>query len=335
MISDYRARLYRLIFTLAAVYNAAFGLWASLWPRSFFDWLEMAPPNYPGLWRCLGMVVGLYGVLYAQATWKLDAGRTIIAVGLVGKILGPLGWMMTVHSGEWPRRTFVLIVFNDLIWWLPFSLFLLEGSRVSERLRRAAPWICSGMNALAGLGMLLLLRGGTEAVPVLADRIAYISSHALWWRAGWVVWMAAAVSSIAFYAWWGAWLPSAGWGIAAVAVGALGLVCDFFAEALFIGWWPDALERLGPLATLLSGGFANGFYTMAGVLLTIGSPGLRGPLRLWAWATWTAGFLLTAATFAGSVPGMILASAIVMPSFCAWVAVFGWVAFRDRPTGVS
>ena len=125
-------------------------------------------------------------------------------------------------------------------------------------------------------------------------------------------------------------MPSPRWGVAAVVVGTLGLVCDFFAEALFIGWWPDALEKLGPLATLLSGGCANGFYTLAGIVLTIGTPGLRGALRLWAWGTWAAGFLLTASTFAGSVPGMILGSAMVMPSFCAWAAVFGWVIMRGH-----
>src|SRR6266446_9204789 len=83
--SAYRAKLYRLIFALAAFYNIAFGLWAGLWPRAFFTSLEMAPPNYPGLWQCLGMVVGLYGVLYASAARCLDRAKLIIAVGLAGK----------------------------------------------------------------------------------------------------------------------------------------------------------------------------------------------------------------------------------------------------------
>jgi hypothetical protein len=30
MISQYRAKLYRLVFSLAAIYNFAFGLWACL-----------------------------------------------------------------------------------------------------------------------------------------------------------------------------------------------------------------------------------------------------------------------------------------------------------------
>ena len=103
-ISAYRAKLYRLIFALAAIYNIAFGLWACLWPRAFFTSLAMAPPNYPGLWQCLGMVVGLYGVLYASAARHLEGARLIIAVGLAGKILGPIGLCLTIHSGEWPLR---------------------------------------------------------------------------------------------------------------------------------------------------------------------------------------------------------------------------------------
>ena len=58
MTSDYREKLYRLVFGLAAIYNFAFGLWACLWPRSFFDSVEIASPNYPALWSCLGMVIG-------------------------------------------------------------------------------------------------------------------------------------------------------------------------------------------------------------------------------------------------------------------------------------
>jgi hypothetical protein len=59
--------IYRLIFGLATLYNIAFGIWASFWPDDLFARLKMAPPIYPSLWQCLGMVIGLYGVLYAYA----------------------------------------------------------------------------------------------------------------------------------------------------------------------------------------------------------------------------------------------------------------------------
>ena len=123
------AALYRLVFGLAAIYNLAFGLWTCLRPQSFFEWLKMVPPNYPSIWSCLGMVVGLYGLLYAYAALCLNLAFPIIFVGLTGKILGPVGWLLAVRSGEWPLRTFPLVLFNDLIWWVPFVLFLFKHPR--------------------------------------------------------------------------------------------------------------------------------------------------------------------------------------------------------------
>src|SRR5258708_26560855 len=134
-LPPYRAQLYRALLLLAAAYTAAFGLWAGLWPRSFFDVFGLAQPTYPAIWQCLGMVVGVYALLYGYGALRLDLARPYVAVGLLGKILGPIGLLLTISSGQWPARTFTLIVFNDLIWWVPFSLFLLEGTRLGERLR--------------------------------------------------------------------------------------------------------------------------------------------------------------------------------------------------------
>ena len=126
MTPAYRLRLYQLIFWLAAIYNIVFGLWTCIWPRAFFSWMKIPPPNYPSLWQCLGMVVGLYGILYAGAAMQPERAKLIIAVGLAGKILGPIGLGIGIARGEWPLRALTLVVFNDLIWWLPFTLFLLD-----------------------------------------------------------------------------------------------------------------------------------------------------------------------------------------------------------------
>jgi hypothetical protein len=72
------------------------------------------------------MVIGLYGLLYAYAAVRLERAFPIILVGLIGKVLGPIGWVLAVKSGEWPGRTFPLVVGNDLVWWVPFALFLVK-----------------------------------------------------------------------------------------------------------------------------------------------------------------------------------------------------------------
>ena len=330
--SEYRKQIYRLIFSLAAIYNICFGLWASLWPRSFFDSFKMAPLNYPGLWQCLGMVLGLYGLLYAYAAWHLDRAGPIIGVGLAGKILGPIGWLVTTHSGEWPVRTFTLIVFNDFVWWLPFALFLLEGTSLAGRLRRSAPFVCATVNLLAALALAFVLRGGTEAVSSTADRVAHIEHHLVLWRGGWAVWMVAGISLVAFYAWWGAWLASTGWSFVALIAAMLGLASDLFAESLYIGWLPDRMENIAPAASLLTGGVANGLYTVAGILLTVRTRALRGWLRAWAWTIWAAGLALSVCAFADSVNGMMISTAVLMTLLCPWVTIFGWRLIRDsRP----
>src|SRR5437016_5078647 len=102
MNGPFANRLFRSVFATAGAYNIAFGLWAALWPMAFFNWFNLAPLRYPGIWACLGMVVGVYGLLYWYAAWKPDAAWPIIAVGLLGKMLGPIGMVMS-FSDEWPR----------------------------------------------------------------------------------------------------------------------------------------------------------------------------------------------------------------------------------------
>jgi hypothetical protein len=322
--------IYRLIFSTAAVYNIAFGLWACFWPSALFATLEMAPPNYPSLWQCLGMVVGLYGLLYAYAAVELHRAKLIIAIGLAGKILGPIGMFIAFHSGEWPLRALTLIVFNDFVWWLPFTVFLLDGTRMGERLRASAPWICAILNAAAAVAMLSILRSGTEATPNIAQRATFIGQHALLWRAGWAVWMMAGLSLVAFFAWWGGWILSHALAFAAFAVALAGLACDLFAESLLIGWLPDRIDTVAPLASLLTGGAANGLYSIAGALLTVGTPELRGTLRAFAWAVWASGFALTISTISGSVSGMVISTTCLMILLCPWVAGFGWKLARER-----
>jgi hypothetical protein len=48
----------------------------------------------------------------------------VAAVGLAGKLLGPIGLLQLIWSGAWPLRTAVLCLTNDLVWWIPFALYL-------------------------------------------------------------------------------------------------------------------------------------------------------------------------------------------------------------------
>jgi len=84
------------------------------------------------------------------------------------------------------------------------------------------------------------------------------------------------------------------------------------------------------LASLLTGGAANGLYSLAGALLTIGTPALRGALRALAWAVWASCFALTIFSICGSVSGMVISTAALMTLLCPWIAAFGWQLTREK-----
>ena len=119
-----RRTFHRAVFAVAGIYNIAWGLWSSVDPQWLFRFAGMPLSNQPAVFACLGMVVGLYGILYLDVARRLEQGWLIAAVGLLGKTLGPIGMVWLIGSGEWPPSAFVLCLTNDLIWWIPFGLYL-------------------------------------------------------------------------------------------------------------------------------------------------------------------------------------------------------------------
>ena len=124
-----RARLYRAIFLLAAAYNTAFGLWAALWPRAFFDLFGLQPPEYPAVWQCLGMMVGVYAYGYYLLARKPERYCGFIWIALAGKTFGPLGFLYSASTGALPWSFGWICVFNDVIWWPVFWRFALTHAR--------------------------------------------------------------------------------------------------------------------------------------------------------------------------------------------------------------
>jgi hypothetical protein len=122
----------------AAAYNLAWGTLVVVAPGLLFRWAGMPAPNYPEIWQCLGMVVGVYGVGYAIAARDPLRHWPIILVGLLGKILGPIGMVNAAWHGALPWRAGWLNVTNDLIWWVPFTLILWAARRAQAAKSEAA-----------------------------------------------------------------------------------------------------------------------------------------------------------------------------------------------------
>lgn len=128
-----RRKFHRIIFIVAGCYNILWGLYAVYDPQWLFRFAGLAPINHPQIFQCLGMVVGLYGVVYFQVARFPERGWMLAAVGLAGKILGPLGLGISIWNQTWPKSTIILCLTNDLIWWIPFGLYLIDARPKAAR----------------------------------------------------------------------------------------------------------------------------------------------------------------------------------------------------------
>jgi small multidrug resistance pump len=108
----------------AGVYNILWGGFVLFFPLTMFRWFGMQLPNYPQLWQCVGMIVGVYGVGYIAAAFDPLRHWPIVLVGFLGKVFGPIGFVQAALEGVFPWWFGINNITNDLIWWIPFGLIL-------------------------------------------------------------------------------------------------------------------------------------------------------------------------------------------------------------------
>lgn len=119
-------KFHRTIFILAGVYNILWGLYSVYDPQWLFRFAGMPLQNHPEIFACLGMVVGLYGIIYFEIARVPERGWLLAAVGLLGKILGPIGLIVLIIKGVWTPASAILCLSNDFIWWIPFAIYLYD-----------------------------------------------------------------------------------------------------------------------------------------------------------------------------------------------------------------
>lgn len=113
----------------AAVYNLAWGSMVVVSPALLFRVLGVEAPSVLPLWQ----VVGMFVLAYAPAYWW--AGRLperhvhLVLIGLLGKVLGPLGFAWAAATGQLPLGFGWTILANDLIWWPAFGMYARAASR--------------------------------------------------------------------------------------------------------------------------------------------------------------------------------------------------------------
>jgi len=126
----------KLVLAAAGFYNIVWGAVVILAPNLFFDLAGMARPNYPELWQCIGMIVGVYGVGYWIASGDPVRHWPIVLVGLMGKVMGPIGMAKSLWDGRFPLSFAWINLTNDLIWWAPFTMILIYAAKENGEKKR-------------------------------------------------------------------------------------------------------------------------------------------------------------------------------------------------------
>lgn len=128
---DAALKLYRPWFYAAALYNLIWGAVNILFPTLFFDVISIPPPTYQALWQVVGMFVLVYAPAYWWAARRPGYHRHLIVIGLLGKLLGPIGFIWSVYQGHLPVVFGWTIITNDLIWWPAFGFYLRDAARLT------------------------------------------------------------------------------------------------------------------------------------------------------------------------------------------------------------
>jgi len=126
----------------AGVYNLVWGAVVIVFPHLLFDLCGLERMRYPQIWQCVGMIVGVYGVGYLIAATDPYRHWPIVFVGLLGKILGPIGFVKAFADGIFPPTFGLTILTNDLIWWVPFGLMLWNAAIHRTLDQRSRPESC-------------------------------------------------------------------------------------------------------------------------------------------------------------------------------------------------
>jgi small multidrug resistance pump len=119
---------YRTWLTAAALYNLVWGALVILFPASFFCLIGAPEPSYLLLWQVVGMFVLVFAPGYWWAARDPARHGHLVLIGLVGKLLGPLGFAWAYGTGQLPLAFGLTILTNDLVWLPVFVLFVRDAA---------------------------------------------------------------------------------------------------------------------------------------------------------------------------------------------------------------
>ena len=114
----------------AAACSIVSGLFFGALPALAMSVLKVEPQaGYLELWRYLGITLCVYGVGYWFASYAPVRNSLLVMIGLLGKILGPIGFLLAARNGSFPMLPGIVFLINGLIWSVPFTAILLHAKR--------------------------------------------------------------------------------------------------------------------------------------------------------------------------------------------------------------
>ena len=123
----------------AGIYNLAWGavmVVAPVWSLGVLGVRSEHREYWPEFWGCIGMIIGVYGIGYLIAARDPIRHWPIVLVGLLGKVLGPIGFVDAARRGALPWSMGWTLLTNDLLWWAPFGLILLRARQAHREAAR-------------------------------------------------------------------------------------------------------------------------------------------------------------------------------------------------------
>src|SRR5689334_1923842 len=113
----------------AGLYSISWGIAVTVWPSRVYSWLGLDSMSHPEIWQYVGMLTGLYGLAYLVSASNPLRHWPVVFIGVLTKLLGPIGFIHCVFLKQLPWRFGWTIVANDIVWWFPFCLILLRAYR--------------------------------------------------------------------------------------------------------------------------------------------------------------------------------------------------------------
>lgn len=115
---------------LSGIHSITWGCFIVLLPGPAADVYGLAEtPHDLFLWQGTGLVIVLFGTGYAIAASNPYQHWVVVLIGLLAKVLGPIGMLVAVLRGEISADVLWLLPVNDVIWWVPFWVIVIRGLR--------------------------------------------------------------------------------------------------------------------------------------------------------------------------------------------------------------